>query len=305
MTHFFTSPACLDHLVAPGHPERPERLAFLLSELQSSSMWAELSHHDASEADLGVIARVHDHTLLAELENAVPERDIVAFSADNHMSPGTLGAARRAVGAVLDALEVVFNDDDRRAFCAVRPPGHHAEEDAAMGFCFYNSIAVGADAALQRDDVERVAILDFDVHHGNGTVNLFRDRPEVLVCSSFQHPHYPNRLHDVPGEHLVYSPLRAGTSSDTFRQTIERDWLDAISRHDPDLILVSAGFDAHAADPLADINLDEDDYSWITELIISKADDHANGRIVSMLEGGYDLRALARSVAAHLEALAA
>ena len=172
-----------------------------------------------------------------------------------------------------------------------------------MGFCLFNTIAVAADLALAHPAVERIAILDFDVHHGNGTVDIFRDTPEVLVCSSFQFPHYPGRGHDVLRPHLVHSPLPAGSSGSDFRRTVERDWQPALSEHCPDLILVSAGFDGHEADPLGDLNLSEDDFDWVTRFIVDAADRSALGRVVSVLEGGYHLAALAASVEAHLRAL--
>ncbi len=180
---------------------------------------------------------------------------------------------------------------------------HHAERDAAMGFCFFNHVAVGAACALQDESIERVAVLDFDVHHGNGTVEIFKDRPEVLVASSFQHPHYPNRYHDVVRDHIVNTPLPAGTSGADFRRAIERDWIPALERFRPDLIFVSAGFDAHQLDPLGDLRLTEEDFAWVTKLIVAQAETHCRGRVISTLEGGYHLEALARSVAAHLSAL--
>jgi acetoin utilization deacetylase AcuC-like enzyme len=204
---------------------------------------------------------------------------------------------------VADAVTALLAGDDTRAFCAVRPPGHHAEAGMAMGFCFYNNVAVGAVTALEHADVDRVAILDFDVHHGNGTVDIFRDTPEVLVCSSFQHPFYPYRHTNLRRPNIVNTPLAAGCSSAAFRQAIERDWLPALAAHRPQLILVSAGFDAHQLDPLGELNLDEADYRWVTQLIVEAANTSARGRVVSTLEGGYNLDALARSVGAHLEVL--
>jgi acetoin utilization deacetylase AcuC-like enzyme len=206
---------------------------------------------------------------------------------------------------VIDAVNAVLDGDDQSAFCSVRPPGHHAESDAAMGFCFFNSIAVGADLALARPEISRVAVLDFDVHHGNGTAEIFKDRPEVLVCSSFQHPFYPHRYHDLVRPSIVNTPLPAGTGSQGFRAALEADWLPALETHKPDLILVSAGFDAHRDDPLAGLNLADDDYAWVAELILSAARSHSRGRMVSALEGGYDLAALARSVHAYLARLIA
>jgi len=203
---------------------------------------------------------------------------------------------------VQEAVDAVLGNQVQRAFCASRPPGHHAQENASMGFCLFNNIALGARHALSMG-LQRVAILDFDVHHGNGTVDIFKDQPEVLVCSSFQHPHYPHLLFDIERSNIVHTPLPAGTGSKEFRLALERDWLPALDRHRPELILVSAGFDAHRADPLGDLKLQEEDYRWVTELIVSKANEYSEGKIVSTLEGGYDLDALARSVGSHLAAL--
>ena len=201
-------------------------------------------------------------------------------------------------------MDTVLNGAQQRVFCAVRPPGHHAERDSAMGFCLLNSVAIAAIAALDHAEVERVAILDFDVHHGNGTVDVCRDHPQILVCSSFQSPYYPNRLDDLVQPNIVNTPLVAGTDGKVFRAALERDWLPALEAHQPDIVFISAGFDAHVNDPLADLRLVEDDYRWVTQFIVSIANQYAQGRVVSTLEGGYDLDALARSVTAHLEALA-
>jgi acetoin utilization deacetylase AcuC-like enzyme len=220
------------------------------------------------------------------------------------MSINSLSAAHLAAGAVFAGMDSILNGPEQRVFCAVRPPGHHAEHDSAMGFCLLNSVAIAAIAALEHAEVQRVAVLDFDVHHGNGTVDICRQYPEILVCSSFQSPHYPNRLDDLVQPNIVNTPLQAGSDGSVFRAAIERDWLPAIEAHDPDIVFVSAGFDAHKEDPLADIRLVEDDYRWVTDFIVAMANQYAQGRIVSTLEGGYNLNALARSVAAHLEALA-
>jgi acetoin utilization deacetylase AcuC-like enzyme len=220
------------------------------------------------------------------------------------MAPGSLRAAQLASGAVEEGAKLVVEGKARRVFCAMRPPGHHAENNAAMGFCFFNHVAVGAASALEAAGIDRVAVFDFDVHHGNGTVEMFQDRPEVLVCSSFQHPFYPGRYHDVKRDHIVNTPLPAGTGSAAFRQAIERDWTPAVERHRPQMIFISAGFDAHRDDPLGGLQLDEEDFAWVTRWIVKAAEKHAKGRVVSTLEGGYDLDALASSVAAHLGALA-
>jgi acetoin utilization deacetylase AcuC-like enzyme len=206
---------------------------------------------------------------------------------------------------VWQGVNDVVAGDVMRVFCAVRPPGHHAEFDSPMGFCLLNSVAIAAINALKLPGIDRVAILDFDVHHGNGTVDLCHQYPEILVCSSFQHPHYPHRLHDVVAPNIVNTPLVAGASGDDFRRAISGSWWQAVEAHKPDLILISAGFDAHRDDPLAHLHLDEADFAWVTQEITALADQFSQGRIVSTLEGGYDLRALAGSTLAHLEVLAA
>ena len=302
MTKLITSRGCLEHLTTPGHPERPQRLAAVLNHLRDTGMAADLDVQEASEACREDIARVHGTAYLDALERLSPASGLVRLDPDTPMSPGSLRAAKLAAGAAVSGVDDVLDGEEARVFCAVRPPGHHAEESAAMGFCLVNGIAVAAAHALAAG-VERVAVLDFDVHHGNGTVDAFKDEPRVLVCSSFQFPHYPYRLYDVERPNVVNTPLPAGTTGSAFRRAIERDWLPALDAFKPRLVLVSAGFDAHAADPLGDLLLDEDDFAWVTQFIVSAAQQHADGRIVSVLEGGYDLNALARSVATHLQAL--
>jgi acetoin utilization deacetylase AcuC-like enzyme len=294
---------CLQHDMGPGHPERPARLAAILNHFAETGLVDELHYQSATPTEMADFEAIHDAGYLRALYAAVPGSGLVSVDPDTFMGPLSLQAAELAAGAVRDAVDLVTAEATRRVFCAVRPPGHHAEEDQAMGFCFFNNVAFGATVALQRPGIERVAILDFDVHHGNGTVDIFRDTPQVLVCSSFQHPHYPHRLFDLRRDHIVNTPLPAGTAGMDFRHAIERDWLPALARHRPDLILVSAGFDAHTEDPLGDLNLVEDDYRWVTELIVSEASTYAQGRVISVLEGGYSLGALARSAAAHVEAL--
>lgn len=296
-------PQCLEHQMVEGHAERPERLSHLLAHLEATGLNQDLSHHTPAEASAAALAMAHPVSYIDHVRAASPAAGLIALDPDTQLGPGSLGAALRASGAVVDAVELVIHNPGTRVFCAVRPPGHHAEADAAMGFCVFNSVAVGACEALRRDGIERVAVLDFDVHHGNGTVDIFKDRPEVLVCSSFQHPFYPNRLYDLQRPNLTNTPLPAGTRSQAFRAAIERDWLPALERHKPDIILVSAGFDAHRDDPLGGLELGDDDYRWISELIVAAADRYAQGRLISTLEGGYDLNALARTAAIHIAAL--
>ena len=296
---------CLLHEMQREHPERPERLRAVLELLESSGLSRDLARREASPASLEELAAVHDADYLLTLSEAAPESGLIPVDPDTAMGPSSLRAAALAAGAVADGVRAVLEGGEKTAFCAVRPPGHHAEHDAAMGFCFYNSIALGAVTALQDPSVERVAVLDFDVHHGNGTVDIFKDRPEVLVCSSFQHPFYPHRYADLARPNIVNTPLPAGTRGAEFRHAVEAQWLPAIEAHQPQLILVSAGFDAHRLDPLGQLELTEDDFRWITRLIVDSAKEHASGRIVSALEGGYDLVALAASAHAHVEELLA
>ena len=303
VTALFTHLHCLDHEMGDRHPERPERLAAVLQHLDQTGLVAELDVYEAPEALRADMARVHGEAFLDTLAKLSPEEGLVRLDPDTAMGPGSLRAARRAAGAAVAAVELVLGATHNRAFCAVRPPGHHAEVSRAMGFCFVNSVAVAAARALDDPGIDRVAILDFDVHHGNGTVTAFMDNPDALVCSSFQFPFYPYRLQDVRRPNIVNTPLPAGTQSAAFREAVERDWLPALDTFRPDLILVSAGFDGHADDPLGGFLLTEEDYAWVTGLITDAANRHAKGRIVSMLEGGYDLGALSRSVAAHVEGL--
>ena len=297
----FTHPGCLLHDTPPGHPERPDRLGAVVDRLKVEGLLDDASVVRPTVAANEALARVHDLRYIEAVSAASPEEGHVRVETDTVMSPGSERAARLAAGAVVEAVEHALDGTTKRAFCAVRPPGHHAESATVMGFCFFNSVAVGADRAL--DDLDRVAILDFDVHHGNGTVEMFADRPEVLVCSSFQYPYYPGIRQQVDRTNIVNTPLPAGTGSAAYRRAVERDWLPALESHRPELILVSAGFDAHAEDPLAGLELRDDDYLWITRFIVDAAERFAAGRVVSTLEGGYNLDALARSAALHVRGL--
>lgn len=297
----FTHAECLDHQSPRGHPERRARLLAVLERLQDERLMDELRVKSPSPAGDDALTRVHDPRYVEAISAANPSEGLVRVETNTAMGPGSINAARLAAGAVLGAVEDVLEGRTRRAFCVVRPPGHHAESSTVMGFCFFNSVAIGADRAL--DELGRVAVLDFDAHHGNGSVEMFADRPEVLVCSSFQFPYYPGIRQQVDRPNIVNTPLPAGAGSSAFRAAIERDWLPALESHQPELILVSAGFDAHAADPLSELALQDDDFRWITEFIVDAADQFAAGRIVSALEGGYDLDALARSAALHVRGM--
>jgi len=259
---------------------------------------------DARAATREELERVHAAWYLEMLEARAPSEGFEHLDPDTWLSPNTLPAARHAAGAAVLATELVLDGRIATAFCCVRPPGHHAGTASAMGFCYYNNIAVAAAHALASGAVERVAILDFDVHHGNGTEEIFLQDDRVLLCSSYQHPFYPyTGAPSVPG-HIANVPLPAGTRSSEFREAIEAQWLPEIDRFAPQLIFVSAGFDAHAGDPLAQLLLTDNDYTWITQRIVDLAKKHAKGRIVSSLEGGYSLEALAASACAHVQVLA-
>ncbi len=301
--HIYTHDTCLEHTVAQGHPERPERLSHLLAHLQNCGISREYPTRLAPTATPADVLRAHPQTHLGFLESMRPDSGVVPVDPDTWMSPASLNAALTAAGAVCAGVDDVLSGSTQRVFCAVRPPGHHAESDSAMGFCLLNSVAIGALKALTSPDINRVAIFDFDVHHGNGTVEIFRDNPSVLVCSSFQHPYYPNRYDNLKQPNIVNTPLAAGTESQDFRKAVEDSWTTAVAQHQPDIILVSAGFDAHFLDPLAQLNLEEEDFAWVTRLITDFAADTPTRGIISTLEGGYDLNALSHSVEVHLRAL--
>ncbi len=303
MLRIYSHEDCLEHRVPENHPERPARLAFLLQHLERTGFTQDYPVRLAPDIAETAVALAHDPALVSQLSEQVPETGLSSLDPDTWVSPKSLSAARAAAGAVWQGVQDVTLGEAKRVFCAVRPPGHHAESGNAMGFCLLNSIAIAAMNALTLPEVQRVAILDFDVHHGNGTVEICRSYPEILVCSSFQHPFYPGRYDDVVQPNIVNTPLAAGSSGDDFRRAISDTWWKAIEAHQPDIILISAGFDAHRADPLAQINLEDSDFAWITGEIVALANQFSHGRIVSTLEGGYDLQALADSALAHLRAL--
>jgi acetoin utilization deacetylase AcuC-like enzyme len=293
---------CEKHVMLDHHPESPARLQAIRGAVDQRDWQGLLLERPALEIDEKRFEGIHSRDYRERLAELDPGDGVIRVDADTSLNRHSLRAARLAAGAAVQAVDAVINREVENAFCAVRPPGHHAESALPMGFCIFNNIALAAERALALG-AERVAIFDFDVHHGNGTVEIFINRPEVLVCSSFQYPFYPGRFDQVNAGNIVLTPLPAGTGSTEFRQAIERDWLPALAKHAPDMILVSAGFDAHRDDPLGGLRLEDDDYLWVTGLLRDAAKHWCEGRLVSTLEGGYHLDALARSTLAHLDGL--
>lgn len=303
-TAYITHRDCGLHNMGPHHPECPERLAAINDRLIAAGLDLYLQHHDAPLAGMEHLLRVHPRPYIEQLQESSPSHGSVHLDPDTAMSPGTLNAALRAAGAGVLGVDLVMAGKASSAFCAVRPPGHHAERARAMGFCFFNNIAVAAGHALEAWGLERVAIVDFDVHHGNGTENIFAGDARVLMVGSFQHPFYPYSGTDHPAANMCNVPLPAGTRGEAFRDMVAERWLPRLEAFAPQLLLISAGFDAHYEDDMASLGLLEADYVWVTAQIKQVAQTHAGGRIVSMLEGGYALSALGRSVAAHIKTLA-
>ena len=302
---FYTHPIALEHDAGPGHPESRVRLE-AINEAVGKAAVPGLVRRDAPEASLEQVRRVHPEPYPSAILDAVPERGLVQLDPDTAISPASGEAALRAAGAACAAVDAVLADEARAAFVAMRPPGHHAEPDRAMGFCLFNNVAVAAMQARHGHGLGRIAIFDFDVHHGNGTQAAFWNDAATLYVSTHQWPLYPGTGAAAErGAHgnILNCPLPPGTGSVAWRRVVEREVLPALDAWAPELVLVSAGFDAHAADPLAQMLLDEADFAWVTRELTAIAARHAGGRLVSVLEGGYDPAALARSVVAHLRAL--
>jgi acetoin utilization deacetylase AcuC-like enzyme len=303
-TLIYTHEACLDHDPGRNHPESPARLRAVMDGL-SRPEFAVLKRREAPRAEFDEVARCHPRPFIEAVLAAVPERGHAAIDADTVLSPGSGEAALHAVGAVCAAVDAVIGGEADNAFCAVRPPGHHAEAARAMGFCLFNNVAIGAQRARQKHGLERAAIIDFDVHHGNGTQAIFENNPHVFYASTHQSPFYPGTgARDETGVgNIVNVPLRQMSGSASFRRAYDEVILPALEDFRPDILLISAGFDAHRSDPLAQLMLLEEDFAWITERLLAVAARHCDGRLVSSLEGGYDLDALAASAAAHVRTL--
>lgn len=297
-------PDCLHHEMGVHHPESPQRITVIDEQLLLSGSGVVLERYRAPAVERCSLLLAHGADYVDSVfAQSPPTGQRTFLDSDTSMNPYTLDAALRAAGAAVYAVDLVMRGAHRVAFCNVRPPGHHAEHSRAMGFCFFNNVAVGVCRALEVWGLERVAIVDFDVHHGNGTGDIFRDEPRVLFCSTFQHPFYPFSDVETGSRHLLHLPFAAGSGSAQYRCNVSDELLPALERFSPQLLFISAGFDAHRDDPLGGLCLTETDFAWITAQIKVVADAHAGGRIISVLEGGYDLGALGRSVVAHLQTL--
>ncbi|HXA37230.1 MAG TPA: histone deacetylase family protein [Steroidobacteraceae bacterium] len=306
-TAYITHPDCLRHEMGPGHPESPARLSAIGEHMRASGMLEEVRSLEAPLADADDLKRVHRSAYVDLIFENAPNEGYVQLDPDTAMNAYSLSAARRAAGAGLLAVDEIMAGRSANAFCAVRPCGHHATQLRSMGFCIFNNIGVAAAYALEKKGLERVAIIDFDVHHGNGTEDMFSQpkwRDRVLMASFFQHPFYPYSGTVDPAPNMINVPLAAGSGGAAAKQAIETQWLPALETFKPQMILISAGFDAHREDLLGGMALVEDDYAWMTRELMALAARHSQQRVVSMLEGGYNLAALGRSVVAHVKTLA-
>jgi acetoin utilization deacetylase AcuC-like enzyme len=304
-TLLLTHPACLDHLTPPGHPERPDRLR-AINQVLGEERFNPLVRGEAPEGDLDSVALCHGEHYITELRHVAPTSGLVYIDGDTSMSPGTWEAVMRGVGGAVAATDAIMTGKHNNAFVAVRPPGHHAEKSTPMGFCFFDNAAIAARHAQRKYGIARAAVIDFDVHHGNGTQDIFWSDKTVMYCSTHQMPLFPGTgARGERGEHdtVVNAPLRPEDGSTQFRSAFENAILPELTKFAPELIIISAGFDAHTRDPLASINLRAEDFGWVTQKLMDVADQSAGGRVVSVLEGGYDLQGLSESVAAHVTAL--
>jgi len=304
-TAFITHPDTLLHMMDGSHPESPARITAIKNALMQNGIYQKLKLYEAPLATDMQLQRVHDQAYIQKIRALSPKAGLVRLDADTAMGPMTLSAALHASGAAILATDLVMQNKVDNAFCCIRPPGHHAAHANSAGFCIFNNVAVGVAHAMATYGIKRAAIIDFDVHHGDGTEDIFKNDPRVMLCSTFQHPFYPHRGADSRTATMINVPLAAQSGRHEFQKAFEHEFLPALDQFKPEIIYVSAGFDAHADDPLADLNLTNADYQWITEFIKNIARKHAKGRIVSLLEGGYHLKALAGAASAHIETLLA
>jgi acetoin utilization deacetylase AcuC-like enzyme len=303
-TQFFYHRDCLDHYPGLSHPESPQRLISITKTL-SHTNFDMLSRVQSPKAEFDTITLMHDPYYVESIFNSLPISDSKQLDPDTILSPGSGDALLRGVGGICSAVDNVLSGVSNNAFCCMRPPGHHAEYGEAMGFCIFNNIAVAAKYAQKKYGIDKVAVVDFDVHHGNGTQHLFENDPNLFYASTHQFPAYPGTgaISEVGSGNIVNVPLKPGTGSESFREAYTTTILPKLNTFEPELLLVSAGFDAHRKDPLCQLNLNSDDFSWVTKHLIEVADNHCQGMLISTLEGGYDLDALASSVAKHVQEL--
>ena len=303
-TAYYSHKVCIDHQPGPGHPESPERLKVIYQTLDGND-FSSLKRLDAPKAKPNVVELMHDTSYVNYVLDSIPSEGYKALDPDTYVSPSSGEAALYAIGGVCDAIDLVVRGEADNAFCAFRPPGHHAERDRAMGFCLFNNVAVAAKYAQVRYGIEKVAVVDFDVHHGNGTQHMFELDPSLFYASSHQVPAYPGTgaaLETGVGN-IFNVPLSPNSGSVDFRKAYTDVIIPALEKFKPDFILISAGFDAHASDPLCQLNVKTEDFGWITEQLLRVASESCDGKVISTLEGGYDLKALSDSVAAHVHAL--
>ncbi|MGE5639948.1 MAG: histone deacetylase family protein [Clostridia bacterium] len=301
---FITHAECLKHDMGAHHPEQPARLTAIEDQLIASGIGQYLTRFDAPLATDEQLARVHPADYVRAIREAAPQHGTVHLDPDTAMNPFSLNAALRAAGAGVLGVDLLFEKKFATAFCAVRPPGHHACTARPMGFCIFNNVAIAARHAIEAHGVERIAIVDFDVHHGNGTEDIFEGDEHVLMVSTFQHPFYPYSGTESPASNMVNVPLAAGAGSREFREAVREAWVPALDEFKPQLVLFSAGFDAHTEDDMAMLRFSDLDYAWVTEQMKDVAARHAGGRMLSLLEGGYSLSALGRSAVQHIRVLA-
>lgn len=302
-TAFISHPDTLLHVMDGRHPESPARITAIKNALAKNGLLKQLIPYEAPAATDRELQRIHHPEYIQKIRALSPKAGLVRLDADTAMNPMSLSAALHASGAVIFATDLVMRGMADNAFCCIRPPGHHAGKANSAGFCIFNHIAVGVAHAFEKYGIKRAAIFDFDVHHGDGTEDIFRHDPRVMLCSTFQHPHYPHRGVETRSDRMLNIPLKAKSGRREFQQAYEQEFLPALNAFKPEIIYISAGFDAHSEDPLADLALENADYGWMTQFIKKFAQQHAKGRIVSSLEGGYHLPALGEAVCSHIKAL--
>lgn len=303
-TAFITHPDTLLHVMDGRHPESPARITAIKNALASHGLLQQLLQYEAPAATDRELQRVHSPEYIHKIRTLSPKAGLVKLDADTAMNPMSLSAALHASGAVVFATDLVMHGLANNAFCCIRPPGHHAGRANSAGFCIFNHVAVGVAHAFEKYGIQRAAIIDFDVHHGDGTEDIFKHDPRVMLCSTFQHPFYPHRGAESRSDRMLNIPLPSKSGRKEFQLAFEQEFLPALNQFKPEIIFVSAGFDAHADDPLADMRLEDEDYAWMTTLIKKVAAQHARGRIISSLEGGYHLSALGDAVSRHVQVLA-